>query len=232
MPRSLKILIALLFAVISVTCCYFVFSGGANFWSRQFGNANEDLLKNETTYYASQGYRIGQFLKNNNPDRKILLLSEPDFMQNESIKQLAYAMIEGYGSNNVTLDTIAVPPGYGDMQIPLYMSMKAEDFDRVLDRYPDTDFVISMVGLPPDLENLNALRNENSPKLLLLGLPSGPLPQLSELIRDGQIVAVVISNPAARYDVPAPKDRNAAFDLRYVLVSKENLEEYRRQVDN
>ncbi|MPN34268.1 hypothetical protein SDC9_181761 [bioreactor metagenome] len=209
-----------------------VFSGGALFWHSRFGGMNDDLLKNEMAFYASQGFQAGQFLKKLEPGRQLLLMVDPDFQRNENIKQLAYAMIEGYGSNDIQLDTIQLPTELTEMPMPLYMSMTAEDFDKVADRYPDAAFVISTIGLPTDVEKLKILKNENGPKILLLGLPSGPIPGLVELIAADKIAAVVFSNPKARYDVPAPRSQNEAFDIRYVLVTKDNLEEYRNLFTN
>ena len=77
-----------------------------------------------------------------------------------------------------------------------------------------------------ELNSLRLLQNENAPKLLLLGLPSGPIPGLMDLIRSGRVIGVVFSNPHARYDVPAPKERGEAFKIRYLLVTKENLDQY------
>lgn len=227
MPKFFKTLLAFLFAMASVSFAIMVFSGGALFWHRQFGGMSDDLLQNEMAFYASQGFRVGEYLKDIEPKKQLLLLVDPDFQRNENIKQLAYAMIEGYGSNDIMLDTIELPSEYSEMPMPLYMSMTAEDFDKVIDRYPDAAVIISTIGLPSDLEKLKILKNEDGPKILLLGLPSGPIPGLADLIRSGKISAVVFSNPKARYDVPAPKNRNEAFDIRYVLVTKDNLDEYR-----
>ena len=227
MAKFFKTLLAFLFATASVSFAIMVFSGGALFWHRQFGGLSDDLLENEMAFYASQGYEAGVFLKGTEPNRQLLLLVDPDFHRNENIKQLAYAMIEGYASSDVMLDTIQLPVELSEMPMPLYMSMTAEDFDKVVERYPDAAVVISTIGLPSDIENLKLLKNEEGPRILLLGLPSGPIPGLVDLIRSGKVAAVVFSNPKARYDVPAPKDRTEAFKIRYVLVTKDNLDEFR-----
>lgn len=227
MDRFFKTLLAFLFATASVSFAILVFSGGALFWHRQFGGINANLLENEMAFYASQGYEAGAFLRTMEPDRQVLLLVDPDFRRNENIKQLAYSLIDGYGSSNVMLDTIQLPEARSEMPMPLYMSMSAEDFDSVVEQYPDSAVVISTIGLPTDLQSLRLLQNESGPRLLLLGLPSGPIPGLIEFIRNGKVCAVVLSNPDARYDVPAPKDRKEAFKIRYILVTKENLEQYR-----
>jgi|GEM_PF-2516758 len=226
MPKLVKTFLALLFAVFSILFAIMVFSGGALFWHHRFGGANDDLLKNEMTFYASQGYRVGQYLKKLEPDRQLLLLADPDYQRNENVKQLAYSMIEGYGSNNIMLDTVQVPSNSEGMPMPLYMSMKAKDFDKVIDRYPDAAVIISTIGFPSDVEHLKLLQNEDGPKVILLGLPSGPVSGLADLLRRGKVSAVVFSNPKARYDTPAPQDRDKAFDTRYVLVTKDNLDEY------
>lgn len=226
MDRFFKTLLAFLFATASVSFAVMVFSGGARFWHRQFGG-NANLLENEMAFYSSQGYEVGSFLRTVCPDQKLLMLVDPDFRRNENIKQLAYALMEGYGSSSVELDTIILPKTRSGMPMPLYMSMSAEDFDTAVERYPDTSIVISTIGLPVNLNSLRLLQNENAPRLVLLGLPSGPIPGLMKLIQTGKVLAVVFSHPEARYDVPAPKDRKKAFRIRYILVTKENLDQYK-----
>ena len=43
---------------------------------------------------------------------------------------------------------------------------------------------------------------------------------------------MIISNPDAKYDVPAPSDPMKAFDIRYVLVTKENADQYKAHFSN
>ncbi len=227
MPNFVKTLLAFLFCIASVSFSILVLSGTVMIWGGQFGG-RDGLLANEMAFYASQGYRAGVFLKEIRPDKQVLLLADPGFQENDNIKQLAYALIEGYGSSDVLLDTIRLNENYEELPMPLYMAMSAADFDDAINKHPEAGIIVSTIGLPTELDKLELFKRENAPVLLLLGLPSGPVPGLVNLIQEGKIAAVVISNPEARYDVTAPKERLKAFDIRYMLVTKENLEEVRK----
>ena len=66
--------------------------------------------------------------------------------------------------------------------------------------------------------------------LFLIGTPSGQITGLAAAVAKGDIAGVVVSNPEAKYDVAAPSDPNEAFDIRYVLVDKSNVEQYKNQL--
>ncbi len=183
------------------------------------------LLSNELAFYTSQGNKVGKFFAQQNPGKKILLLTDPGFENNDNVKSLIDAIKAGYGSDNVVADTITLA-NQEETPMPLYMLMKAKDFDAALEKHSDVQIVISTIGLPTDVRNLKYWKTpaEQRPLLFLLGLPSGRIEGLADVIKKGDIAGVVISNPEAKYDVPAPRDPEEAFAIRYILVSKENVD--------
>ncbi len=194
-----------------------------------FGGQESSLLKNEMAFYASQGTEVGQYLAQNNPGKKVLLLVED--VNNENVKGLANALKEGYGGE-VVLDTIGVTQQNPEMPMPLYMIMKAADFDAALEKNADAGIVVSTIGLPQDALRMKYWKTaaDKRPMLFLIGTPSGQISGLAAAVAKGDIAGVVVSNPEAKYDVAAPSDPNEAFDIRYVLVDKNNVEQYKNQL--
>ena len=193
----------------------------------------DSLLANELKFYASQGTKTGDFLKTALPGKKILLVADPGFEKNDNVKLLADALREGYGGE-VVVDTVSLPGNQADAPMPLYMMMKAKDFDAMVEKHPDVGVIVTTVGLPQDANNLKFMKQspDKRPALFLMGLPSGPVPGIMPAIQSGAVVGLIISNPEAQYDVKAPSDPMEAFDIRYVLVTKDNAEQYKANFTN
>ena len=106
------------------------------------------------------------------------------------------------------------------------MMMKAKDFDALLEKHGDVQIVVNTIGLPNDLQKMKYWKADKAtrPALFLLGMPSGRIDGLAEAIAKGDIAGIVTSNPKAKYDVKAPSDPEEAFDIRYILVNKDNVE--------
>ena len=191
-----------------------------------FGNSNSSLLSNELKFYSSQGYKVGKFFSQNNAGKKVLFVVEPELVNSENIKGLVEAFSEGYGSNNVVIDTIVLPGNQAEAPMPLYMMMKAKDFDALLEKHGDVQIVVNTIGLPNDLQKMKYWKADKAtrPALFLLGMPSGRIDGLAEAIAKGDIAGIVTSNPKAKYDVKAPSDPEEDFDIRYILVNKDNVE--------
>ena len=122
--------------------------------------------------------------------------------------------------------------GHPEMPMPLYMIMKATDFDAALEKNADAGIVVSTIGLPQDAPRMKFWKTsaDKRPMLFLIGTPSGQITGLAAAVAKGDIAGVVVSNPEAKYDVAAPSDPNEAFDIRYVLVDKSNVEQYKNQL--
>ena len=171
----------------------------------------DGLLENEMKFYASQGTKTGDYLKTTFPGKKVLLVADPGFEKNDNVKKLADALQAGYGGEVV-----------------------AADFDAMVDKHPDCGVIVTTVGLPQDANRLKFMKQsaDKRPALFLMSLPSGPVPGIMAALQSGIITGLIISNPDAKYDVPAPSDPMKAFDIRYVLVTKENADQYKAHFSN
>ena len=107
-----------------------------------------------------------------------------------------------------------------------------EDKLGALEKNADAGIVVSTIGLPQDAPRMKFWKTsaDKRPMLFLIGTPSGQITGLAAAVAKGDIAGVVVSNPEAKYDVAAPSDPNEAFDIRYVLVDKSNVEQYKNQL--
>lgn len=197
-----------------------------------FGSSNNSLLSNEMKFYASQGYKAGKVLSQNHAGKKLLIITDPGFDTNENIKGLVDQVKAGFGSDNVVVDTIALPGNQGDSPMPLFMMMKAKDFDAVVEKYKDAQVIISTIGLPSDAGAMKFWKMKDRPALFLIGMPASGLTGLPEALANGAISGIIISSPNAKYDVSAPSDMEKAFDIRYVVVDKSNFDQFKQYFGN
>ena len=175
---------------------------------------NDSLLSNELKFYTSQGNEVGKFLAKENGGKKVLFVADPGFETSDNIKSLVDAFKKGYGSENVVVDTIALPDDQKDAPMPLYMIMKAKDFDALLEKHADCQVVVTSIGLPGDVNKMKFWR------------------MAADKIKKGVVAGVVVSNPQAKYDVPAPSDPAEAFAIRYILVDKSNVDANAASLNN
>ena len=198
-----------------------------------FGPNNQKRFETERTFYASRGYVAADYLKTLKPNGKLVVLAEPDFATNETTKRLVEAIREGYGSNVVvaTLDMPKQNSAQPDMDMPMTMRMRAKDFDKFFDTHSDAAVVISAIGLPEDAVRMKYWKsNKDKRPVFLLLQDSGMVSGIGTLIQKGDLAGIVISNPKANYEVAAPSDPKKAFDIRYVLVTKSNVAQYKDAV--
>jgi hypothetical protein len=111
---------------------------------------------------------------------------------------------------------------------PLSYLVAEDAFDRVIQRNPGFDLVVSLIGLPLNLPQARFWQ-ENAKARLALLLPDwrmvGNAQAVREALKSEKIAAAVVARPGA---IPEEErvegDYQAAFDRRFLLVTKENID--------
>lgn len=190
-----------------------------------FGGSNEARREQENKFTSSQGVILGQYLAKNCPG-KVLVLAEPDYKTSTYTKMLVDGLKEGLGAGaDVVVDTVTIPgqkaanPEMPEM-MPLMDTMTAKDFDAAVDSHPDCKVIVSMIGLPRDMARMKLWKQKDAPKVALFSAYGN----LKALIARGMVVAVTMAKPKADYESSYPGDAQEAFDMRYVLVTTQNIE--------
>ena len=195
-----------------------------------FGVNNSKRFETERTFYASRGFVAADYMKQLKPNGKLVLIAEPDYATNETTKRLIDAIKDGYGSN-VVVDTLDIPAPKSDMDMPMSMRMRAKDFDKFFEKHSDAAAVISAIGLPEDAVRMKYWKSSKDKRpVFFLLYDSGMVSGISTLIKKGELAGIVISSPKANYEVSAPGDPKKAFDIRYVLVTKDNVDQYKDNI--
>ncbi len=228
-PNAQPVAIALL--IIVVVCGFMMMYKTGVFGS---GGA-EQFRQIEDRYYASQGNVIGKYIAKNFADQKILVIAERNFSKDPRVNVLVDAIKEGMGGKaDIQVDTVElanppkVPQGAPEMMdMPLFETMTAKDFDNAVQKHPDCTVILSTIGLPRDNNKMKlwVMDSAKRPKVLLMG--AADLRGIADSIKRDLITAVITISPDAKFTEDAPpSDPQKAFDIRYVLVNKANIDKY------
>ncbi len=223
--------IAIVLLIVVVICGFMMMHKTGVFG----GGGAEQFVQIENQYYASQGNVLGKYIAKNFAGQKILLIAERNYSKDPRVTLIVDAIKEGMGGKaDIEVDTIElanppkVPQGAPEMMdMPLFETMTAKDFDNTIQKHNTCTVVISTIGLPREnarmkLWNMDAAKR---PKILLMG--AADLRGIADQIKKDLIAAVITISPDAKFTEDAPpSDPQKAFDIRYVLVNKANLDKY------
>jgi len=113
--------------------------------------------------------------------------------------------------------SVLVDPG---TTTPLSFLVAENAFDEAIQAHPNTDLVISLIGLPVNLAALSAWNTPGKPAFALL-LPDwrviGDAAAIQRAFDSGKLAAATIENPSASPKTPAP------LPGRFLLATPANL---------
>lgn len=190
------------------------------------------IIENELVYAKAGYFMLGKQLAEKVPGAKTLLIVEKIRDNDTRTPALIQAFKDG-AAGKLTIaasetPTVTWPDGKQpkpeeiDM-MPMNEMLKAKDYNDVINKHPDCNLVVSFIGLPMDVEQLNIwdMAPDKRPKL---GLINCAYHNLKNAIKSDVVAAVVGINPTAKFDEqPAPKDPKAAFERRYIMITPENV---------
>lgn len=211
----------------------------------------KQLIANEMYYASASAEILGQHLATAVPGGKAFVIVEDKNNSSEHQTTRIDALKRGLGTSVTVIDVDSpdltlgtepkaeegaevdpnappaapAPPEDMMMMMPIQEMMRAIHFNDMIDRHSDCNLVISFIGLPRDVADMTiwGMDPETRPKLALL---QGEVHALKNAIISGAIVAAVAYRPDAKFDEDAPpKELQAAFDKRYILITPENVEE-------
>jgi hypothetical protein len=123
--------------------------------------------------------------------------------------------------------------GETETTTPLSYLVAPESFDRACRQDGDPSLIVSLIGLPAELDKCGSWNAPVPPRFALLwpdlrvvGEPT----KVQQALQTGKLVAFVARKPGAPADgMPLGKDLQAEFERRFVLVTPENFEAVRTQ---
>lgn len=196
-----------------------------------FGGGSSTILNSEMRFAESRGVKAAKFAATLAGGKKVLFITDKSFEQGDLGKRVVASIKENCGGNLVT-DFIPVPKEMENNGVPVEEFMKAKDMDALLAKHTDAAVVISNIGLPQDARRMKYFKTaaDKRAKLILMNTGFSANFDFAKAVKKGDIAAVIVTAPGAKYDIKAPKDYDKAFAIRYALVTKDNVEKYKDQL--
>ena len=196
-------------------------------------------------YIKASTFVLGKELANRFPGSKILLVMEKRNEENIRQNALIEGLKEGCDSaiSDIVIDTPPAktpkapegndfPADYMDEMMNIEEIMTAQDWNKMLAKHKSCNIIISTVGLPQNAGDLKLWKEfeKNQKKCPKLVIVSGDVSLLAPFIKIGLVPAVIAYKPGVKYtDEPPPADLEKVFNMRYLLVTKKNLDQIMKQ---
>ena len=197
-----------------------------------FGGANSSILDSEMRFAESRAAALAKFVAPTASGKKVLFIADQNFGQGDLGKRVLEAVKANCKAANFVVDSIPVPPEMANNGVPVEEFMKAKDLDALIEKHSDAAVVISNIGLPQDARKLAFFRKaaDKRPMLALMNTGFAMNYDFLKGIQKGDIAAVIVTAPKAKYDIKAPSNLDEAFKIRYLLVTKDNAEQHKGQL--
>jgi hypothetical protein len=217
------------------------FSGGALILLLLFSSgvllvssgAFNQTLKNpelETEIFeTARAFVFGRTLAERFPFEKAIIIAGLDDKGAAHQKTAIDNILKGFDYKMEVIAVEYVPVEKFDQGRRMRISMKysANDLNALLDKYPDYTLLISTVGLPPDAQKLKLWNDFPIKKAAIF---DGFTRWFGKAVKNGRIVLVSTYRPGWTFFPGQPPDSpDEKFQMRYLLIDSENIEELARK---
>ncbi|MBQ7206549.1 MAG: sugar ABC transporter substrate-binding protein [Lentisphaeria bacterium] len=196
-----------------------------------FGGGSSSVLNSEMRFAESRGVKIAKYVAGIAGGKEVLFIVDKNYEQGDLGKRVVEALKKNCGGTLV-LDSIPVPADAEANGTPIEEFMKASHMDALLAKHPNAAVIVSNIGLPQDAAKMAYFKAPAAarPKMVLMNAGFVTNFDFLKALQKGDIEAVIVTSPSAKYDIKAPGDLDKAFDIRYVLVTKANADQYKDQL--
>ena len=193
------------------------------------GSGTKSIIKGQMAFYHSRGAIAGDFLKKLAPGKKILLIPNPGWETSRMDGSLIEALKKTYG-DTIEIDTIVVPPNAEEQGIMISELMTNKALDAIIDKHPDAGIVAFLYGLPENPQRMKIFSKKGT-EIFLFEMGSAEGKWLSKKIADGTISGVIVAKRGVKHTEPPKGNDKDTFDVRYILVTKDNLDANRERIE-
>ncbi len=197
-----------------------------------FGNNKETVVR-ETGYQKVQTKKLGLYLKEKFPGKKLLIINDPTGSEdNPKIVGLK----EGIGTDLEIVKIITPEPpqmggaaadmGPAPIMEPMEVWFTAKELEK-LAKSEKFDILVSFNGIPRGVKNNG--KDFLAPQFLKgkkVVIGGGDISLLKNAIEGGCIPVAITFRPEAVYDdKDVPRNLDEAFNKRYIMVTSDNVKQ-------
>ena len=186
-------------------------------------------MARENAYREAKVNVLANKVKELLPGKKAIVIIDPNVDITKDVEMLLWKNLFGLSDDDFLKPEPPAPPKGADPEMVMMEPMDewfVEPMFKKLVEGKQFDFIIFTTSLPRGIKVVKGQFTAPYMKDKSVVLASGNLFGCAPLLNSGVAVAAITSSPSAVYDdKPAPKDTQAAFDKRYILISKDNVAE-------
>ena len=194
-------------------------------------NIDEQRAANDQKYVESKAHVISNYIKNNRPGKKKVLLIIDK--ANNNLGGFITSKLGDMNVKNVVKEVLVHASQENDEMISEsgLAAAEAASIDEAWNKHKDAIRVI-IAGFSPSgkaLEEVKNFKTLQPGKVQVILVASGGLSRwMYEKIDDGVLEAVIVIDPALVPPAELPENINEVFRSRYTLINKSNLERNKR----
>lgn len=212
--------------LLAFGCLILILAGASGFLYQNFGSGEQNaLIANEARFAAARSAKVAAEVKKAFAGKNAVIIVSTGYDKEEISKASHNALVEGLdGVNVIATEVLTVDTENPE---PVEMQITAKKYNDIFSKYSSADVFVITSQMPQDFAEIgkfSVLRGGKA-KLALLSSEAG---EFGRYIQKGKVIAATLSkhdDKAIDPDTKAPADLNAAFDIRYVLVTPANLKD-------
>jgi|GEM_PF-2868676 len=193
------------------------------------GGGSKSIIKGQMAFYHSRGYVAAELLNKKAPGKKILLIANPGWETSKMDGSLIEALKKNYGP--VEVDTIVMPPNAEEQGIMISELMTNKAVDGIIEKHPDAGIVAFLYGLPENPQRMKIFTKKDRPVIFLFEMGSAEGKWLTKKIADETISGLIVAKRGVKHTEPPKRNDKDTFDVRYILVTKDNLDANRERIE-
>jgi hypothetical protein len=249
---SLGFIAALCVAAISFTALILIYRGGGQSWKSRlssffllflitgasvfmlydagiFGRKKINRNFHVSEFEAARAFVLGKFISEGYPGFNIVIISGTDDSDREFYDVRIESLKKGLGPGVKILALVNFEAERNKQGYLQYSkNITSIDFDLLLAKYDSCGIMISILSLPNDFRKMKMFSYSESEKLGLAVLNGQPEKYSSE-VKKGNIIAFTCVRPMWTFTPDIPRDPIKAFDLRYLLIYPDNVDDMMRK---
>jgi hypothetical protein len=180
------------------------------------------------SFEAARAFVFAKALTEKHPFAKIVIIAAPDKDGGPRQKLIIDNLKKGFGDSIFLLGIEEVPVGtFGpEKRLNISKDYSAKELNALLQKYPDYTILLTIVGLPFDLDKLEVWVHYPNKKAAVF---DGLVRRLGMAIAKDYITLVSTYRPGWTYFPNPPESPEEKFQLRYILIDSGNIQAVARQ---
>ena len=191
----------------------------------------ETYVQANLQFQKSSGYTLAQYLGKGLSGAQVLVILDKSNNDDPIQKALIKGIEKGFEDtdNDIVYVTpnVKIPKIKGQPKKNIMDVTKANDINLLLGKYPNCKILITLIGLPKDIQNLNLIKTFQlrPEKAVKIGFLNGGIENLPAYIKAGFISAATFPDPIKKYNMQLPSsDMKETFDMQFLLITPQNVE--------